>query len=202
MLTFGRYRFLLSRLAVGAVGVLVPSNAIGFPVEQALGDEPAHWTGGSAYQFVTGPDGLPTTPRGLPPGVSIGGYPGTSFRLEDPTLAQHVAALLPGAVTAALITILAWLVFILLGRVANGVPFAASSATTLRIMAVSAAAGAILAWLADSWSESVLNDAVGELYSPSADIPWIWFGLALLLFALAEVFAIGARLAEDAEGLV
>lgn len=199
---YRRYRFLLSRLIVGAVGTAVPMLAIAFPVEQALGDEPASWTGGSVYRFVTGPDGLPTTPRGLPAGVSIGGYPGTSFTLEDPTFTQHVAVLLPGALTATFITVLAWLVFILLGRVANGAPFAASSATMVRIMAVSTAAAGILAPLADSWSESVLSDAVGELYDPSVDIPWLWFGLALLLFALAEVFAIGARLAEDAEGLV
>lgn len=192
-----RKSFLLSRLAAATFGSVVPMVAIAFPVSDAIGNGEASWTATS--DEVGTPQGVQAR---LPEGVDVVSLGEVKYSIADPTVTQQVATLLPDILTAAFISALAWLVFILLERVASGAPFSSSGAKMLQLMGMSAAVAGILIPLTQSWANSVLSDAVGGNGGLEINFPFAWFGLALLLFALSEVFWIGTRLARDTEGLV
>lgn len=192
-----RKSFLVSRLAAATFGSVVPLLAIAFPVLDALNGGGASWT--TTSDDLDAPKGAQA---GLPDGVDVVSLGEVKYSIADPTVIQHVAALLPDVLTAAFLSALAWLVFVLLERVASGAPFSDSGVEMLRLMGLSAAIAGILIPLTESWSDSVLSDAVGGPGGIEINFPFAWFGLALLLLALSEAFAIGTRLARDAEGLV
>jgi hypothetical protein len=192
-----RKSFLLSRLAAATFGSIVPLVAIAFPVIGAIDNGSASWT--TTSDEIGTPKGAKA---GLPDGVSLDSLGEVRYSIADATVTQQVAALLPDVLTAAFISALAWLVFILLERVAGGAPFSPSGAGMLRTMGLSAAVAGILIPLTQTWADSVLSDAVGGRGGVETTFPFAWFGLALLLLALSEVFWIGTRLAQDTEGLV
>lgn len=93
----------------------------------------------------------------------------------------------------------------LLKRAAAGNPFARESVRSLRVIAAAVVVGGtIVPWLVGVSTQSVVEVQLGPGSVPLDPAgPRLWPCLmALLLLALAEVWRVGIRLQEDAEGTV
>lgn len=203
VLRFDRWDFLATRiLLIVSVAITALFNVV-LPLADWLRGRPLIWQLQTAFR-----------PRAdqLKPGVH-GVHDGTvTVSITDAPAGTWVATLVPGLITCLIAGVLVWLVWRLLGGIQAGHPFVAGSVTWLRAIAATLILGPIPLGAAFGFANgSVTNAAISQIpptpiifltIDASASNGWLLVGLGLLVAAIAEAFAKGARLQEDVDGLV
>lgn len=195
---FDRIDFLLTKALLAVVGVAVPMFSLGLPLLTWLRNRPLRWE----------LDGLGVTevPIGLVPhdGVTLLGTESIAVRIEDAGTSAWMASLLPGALLSVAVGIAAWLLLRLVQRIEKGKPFVAASAVALRLLGATIVLGSLAVSLGLGFADAVIARRALEVeqLSMSLEMPLVAFIVALLVLAVAEAFAQGARLQDDVEGLV
>ena len=148
----------------------------------------------------------------LPEGFEIGGPLPVNVDLVDPSLAQRVIATVPVSVWWALALVVLWLVRQVARSAAQGDPFRASNVTRLRWLSALFLLGFPLATIVAGYFADLLfspevwtggplpADGIEGGFQLVVSAPAIMG--AVCLFALAEVFAYGARLREDVDATI
>jgi hypothetical protein len=148
----------------------------------------------------------------LPETFEIAGPLPVNVDVVDPSLTQRVIATVPIAVWWALALVVLWLLRKVARSAARGDPFRASNVTRLRWLgalfllgfpAATTIAGYFtdLLFSADVWTGGPLPAGGIETgFQVAVSAPAIM--AAVCLFALAEVFAYGARLREDVDATI
>jgi hypothetical protein len=155
--------------------------------------------------------------EGEAPGVAQQAEPGTSLAVEghvkyvvdeaSPWL--WIVSLLPGLLLALAVSTVALLLLRMMRETYAGRPFSASGARRLRRVAAVVAGAAVLVPMLQAVSAHAIATQVLPSEAPglldrwdllSGTVPWLV--VALLVLAVAEAFGIGARLADDVDGLV
>lgn len=142
---------------------------------------------------------------GIAPGANAHYDDTVVWTIADPTMGQRLLAALPWLVVLAAVVVGAWCLWRLMDAVASGEPFSARSTRQVRLLALVLIAAGMLWPFARMISGFALVTQVQEL-------PEVLFTFSLIefwpvvagfcLLVLTEVFARGARLREDVEGLV
>lgn len=131
-------------------------------------------------------------------GVDLSGLAGT----VSMTVPAKVGLVVLAVVIVAMVFFLAvlWQTRGLFASLAGGTPFAAGNPRRIRVIAVLVAAGEVgragLAWASGNWLRAHVS-VVGLAVQPSFRPSWEVLALAVLLWLLAEVFALGTRLQHD-----
>jgi hypothetical protein len=148
----------------------------------------------------------------LPGSFEIAGPLPVTVDLADPSLLQRVIATVPIFVWWALALVVLWLLRKVARSAAKGDPFQASNVTRLRLLGALFLLGFPLATILDGYFRDLLFSAdvwTGGPLPPGGmatgfqvvvSAPAIM--AAVCLFALAEVFAYGARLREDVDATI
>lgn len=128
-----------------------------------------------------------------------------SVELATASVGQRLLDLLPGLVTATVVVTVIALFLKVMRSISAGTPFAGAQVRRLRQIAVLLVIGIPVAAAARLAADSALTGGMdlGGL-SPSAtlEIPWLPIVLGLVAALLGEAFKVGARLADDVEGLI
>ena len=193
-----RSDYVISRVVLIAIAIAVPVASVGV----VLWD----WARGNPMTAPVRVDDTAPLPESLLTARSGARleWDGTALaHLADPGTGVRVSALLAALVVAA-VAVLSCLVLLRLLRQAQaGEPFGPGVQRGLRMLALlMLAAGLLWPTLSAFAAAEVIRAATDASVSPSLEINFIWVGVALLLLFLAEVFRIGARMADDVEGLV
>ncbi len=125
--------------------------------------------------------------------------------LPDAALGQHLLAMLPLALTILLVTVAVVLLLGVARGLRRGDPFQPANVTRLRLLGLLIALGGIGAqWVRDTTRNTLLDGVALAGYAmPIALEIQLWPVLAGALVAfLSEVYARGARLRDDVEGMV
>jgi hypothetical protein len=146
----------------------------------------------------------------LPEGFEIAGPLPVNVDLADPSLSQRVIATVPVLVWWALALVGLWLLRKVARSAAKGDPFHAANVTRLRWLGALFLLGFPLATLADGyfrdllfsdmWTGGPLPSGIETGFQVVVSAPAIM--AAVCLFALAAVFAYGARLREDVDATI
>ncbi|MGH2679106.1 MAG: DUF2975 domain-containing protein [Actinomycetota bacterium] len=148
----------------------------------------------------------------LPDAFEIAGPLPVNVDVEDPSLAQRAIATVPGLVWLMLAFVALWLLRKVARSAAKGDPFQASNVTRLRWLGALFLLGFPFATIVDGYFRDLLFSAdvwTGGPLPPGGietgfqvvvSAPAIM--AAVCLFALAEVFAYGARLREDVDATI
>ena len=161
---------------------------------------------------LTVPASVPVTDVRLPETFEVGGPLPVNVDVVDPSLAQRLIATAPVLAWWALALVVLWLVRGLARSAAHGDPFDGSNVTRLRWLGVLFLLGFPLAVTVGGYFNGLLFDpdvwTGGPLPSEGVNtsFPVVVSAPAILaavcLFALAEVFAYGARLREDVDATI
>jgi hypothetical protein len=157
------------------------------------------------------------TSEGGPPDVLGQPQPGTSIEVEGHVryvVAQAppwlwTVSLLPGLLLSIAVSIVAWMLLRMMNETYAGRPFSEIGVRRLRRVAGVVAVAAVLVPIL----QSVSAHAIAVRVLPGDDPPGLlerwdllstvaWLVVSLLVLAVTEAFAIGARLADDVDGLV
>lgn len=201
MRIFDRMDFFLTKALLAIVAVAVPVFSIGLPLAGWVRNRPLEWQ-------LDGPDGLEATavPDRLvaQDGVSLRGAESVVVRIEEAGAGPWVSVLLPGVLLSLAVGLAAWLLLRLLQRIEQREPFAAASATACRLLGATILLGSLAVSLALGLADAVIAQRAldGAALGFAFEVPFVAFVAALLMLALAEAFAQGARLQHDVEGLV
>ncbi len=200
---FSRTDFRILRGALVLVAVLAPLFGIGAPL--------LAWAGGDALQWeaeVRTTD----TDQALPPrlvqpaeDVTLLWDGQARFELADVGSGDRLLALLPAGVGGLAAAAVALILLRLVNRTRRGDPFAAGSVRALRTSGVIVvAAGIVVPVLAGIADHRLVGLALapGQSVGGEVQLSFVWFGVSMLFFALAEAFRTGERLTHDVEGLV
>jgi Protein of unknown function (DUF2975) len=124
--------------------------------------------------------------------------------IEDPSIADRVAAASPAILGAIVVGTVAWLLYEVATSLRTGDPFVRANAKRLRWAAGVALVGGMGASLAGSLSAIYLaSGATDDLpIDPSATLSLLPLPAGFVLLAIAEIFRHGANLRDDVEGLV
>jgi hypothetical protein len=195
---FDRLDFLMTKALLAIVGVGVPVISIGWPLVSWLRDEPLRWTL-DGLGVTTVPDRL--VPLG---GVSLRGADTITVRIEDAGAGAWMATLLPGLLLSVAVGLVAWLLLRVVQRIERSEPFVSASAVALRLVGATILLGSLAVSLGLGAADVVITGRALEGADPDFgfEVNFIAFVAALLMLALAEAFAQGARLQKDVEGLV
>jgi hypothetical protein len=147
----------------------------------------------------------------VPQEVEIAGTLSTTVDVHDPSLKQRVIAAVPVLVWWTLVAVVLWLLRRVVRTAAKGDPFQRSNVTTLRWLGAIFLLGFSLAtfverlfteWFfsAGVWTGGPLPPGGIATKAPLLSGPAIL--AAVSVFALAEVFAYGARLREDVDATI
>lgn len=147
----------------------------------------------------------------LPETFEIAGPLPVTVDLVEPNLTQRVIATVPPLVWWALAFVVLWLIRRVARSAARGDPFRAANVTSLRWLGVLFLLGFPLAtavegsftdllFSADVWTGGPLPGEVAHGFPVVVSAPALM--AAVCLFALAEVFAYGARLREDVDATI
>ncbi len=167
-------------------------------------------------------EAVPPVAAALPDGVELPGDTGTRIEgddsqilgrsarvpvtavLADPGPAQRLLALLPAAL--AITAIVAGLLLLrrLLLRAGDGDPFTAAGVRDLRLLGGVLLAGAVVFQLIDFVVSTALvsASAATDVATAEATFSFAWILGAVLVLALAEIWAAGVRMRADLEGVV
>jgi Protein of unknown function (DUF2975) len=147
----------------------------------------------------------------VPQDVEIAGTLSTTVDVHDPSLQQRVIAAVPVFVWWTLVVVVLWLLRRVVRAAAKGNPFQSTNVTTLRWLGAIFLVGFPLAtFIERSFTEWFFSAGVwtGGRLPPGGLAPTapLLSGPAILaavtVFALAEVFAYGARLREDVDATI
>jgi hypothetical protein len=144
-------------------------------------------------------------PDDLVPSVDLvtGPLTGTVV-VPDPTTTQYGWALVPSVLLLVLAVVAAWLLLGVARSLRTGDPFTTANASRLRVLGVLLVVGGTFVPVV----QSIAFEGVLDPLLPAGPRTWtlelsfLPLLAGLLVFFLAEVFARGARLREDVEGLV
>jgi len=148
----------------------------------------------------------------LPERFEIAGPLPVNVDLVDPSVTQRVIATVPVLVPWALALVGLWLLRKVARSAAKGDPFQASNVTRLRWLGALFLLGVPLAAIVEGYFSDLLFSAdvwtggplppggIGSGFQVVVSAPAIM--AAVCLFALAEVFAYGARLREDVDATI
>lgn len=132
-----------------------------------------------------------------------------SVSLVSPSTSDRLLVLAPGLVITALTIALTFLLLNVLSGVAAGDPFRASTARSLRIIALAATVALVVLPLAHVAREATFVAALSDIIGPDEAVLRMPLGTVLALIAtavvasgLAGAFTRGTRLEQDNEGLV
>jgi hypothetical protein len=139
----------------------------------------------------------------LPPTVDRPETVSVTVHIEDARPNQVFVAAGRDLVAVMLVLAMLWLVWLILRSVRDGDPFTAANVRRLRAIGFLLVVGAPVAYLATHVCERWLasSSTAGELGTSFA-LPGAGPIAGLGVFVLAEVFAHGARLRSDVEGMV
>ncbi|QZY29459.1 DUF2975 domain-containing protein [Nocardioides coralli] len=144
----------------------------------------------------------------LPDGISAGNWLDVYVTIQDPTTSQMLLRSVQDLGPAVVIVWALWLLTAVLNAAAHGDPFGRDNARRFRSLALVLIAGGFALTM---MNYAVLNAFLGQVPAyPSIDLaagPFSPLPAGMLMgglvaFALAAIFADGARLREDVEGMV
>lgn len=203
VLRFDRWDFLATRILLIASVVITAVFNVALPAADWLRGRPLVWQLDTALRPEA--DQLKPGIRGVHDGR-------VTVSIPDASAGTWVATLAPGLITCLIAGVLVWLVWRLLGGIQAGRPFVAGSVAWLRAIAATLILGPIPLGAAFGFANgSVTAAAISQIpptpiilltIDSSASNGWLLVGLGLLVAAIAEAFAKGARLQEDVDGLV
>jgi len=167
-------------------------------------DPVRRWVGGDAIEVGASLEqvGAPTLPAG---GLSVESPTDVVLTVAAPTDGERLAQLVVGLGALACVALVGVLVLRLVGDLGRGDPFRRRNVTRLRVIALVVGFGPLLLAIVGSGVDAWLLASrmpEGASYTASWDVPVAWIVAMLLLAAIAQAFAIGARLRDDVEGLV
>jgi hypothetical protein len=143
---------------------------------------------------------------GLPEAYEIAGPLPVTVDVDDPTLGQRVVATVPTLVWWTLAVVVLWLLRKIARSAAEGDPFRASNATRLRRLGALFLVGFPLATVVEgfftNWFFAGIHLPPGGITIAFPVVSGPAIMAAVCLFALAEVFAHGARLREDVDATI
>lgn len=202
-LQFDRWDFLGTKAVLLLVAVGTPLLSVGAPVWRWLSGGPLRW------EAQTGVTDALTSPQVVPRDGTRLTWPGDlRVSLDDPDAGVWLASLLPGVVVSAAAVVIAVSLLRLVGRVQARTVFVRDSVRTLRVVALTLLASAVLVTTAGAVADSVVMAAAVETRATTATFTLdagpavVVFVTGLVVAALAEAFAHGTRLADDVSGLV
>ena len=142
----------------------------------------------------------------LPEAYEIAGPLPVTVDVDDPTLGQRVVATVPTLVWWTLAVVVLWLLRKIARSAAEGDPFRASNATRLRWLGALFLVGFPLATIVEgfftNWFFAGIHLPPGGITIAFPVVSGPAIMAAVCLFALAEVFAYGARLREDVDATI
>jgi Protein of unknown function (DUF2975) len=144
----------------------------------------------------------------LPEGISVDDWLGVDVTISDPTTSQMLLRSARDLAPAVVIVWALWLLAAVLGSAVQGDPFGRDNARRFRNLAVLLVAGGFALNLLNHLVINAFFTQVPEYPSihlaagPFSPLPGGMLVGGLVAFALAAVFADGARLREDVEGMV
>lgn len=186
--------------------ILLPATAVGAPLLM-IGGPLIAWLTGRSLSWtapVSGAERLrPAQVAGNLHPLEWDGV--ATFTVPDPTTMDRLIALTPDAVLAAAIAIVVLLLHRLIDRIRAGDPFGSHGARSLRTMALTIFAAAVLWPMFDGTADQILANKVlddDHQVGLRLDFPLLPLAIALVVLALAHAFTVGARLRHDVDGLV
>ena len=147
----------------------------------------------------------------VPHDVEIAGTLTTTVDVHDPSLKQRVIAAVPVLVWWTLVAVVLWLLRRVVRAAAKGDPFRSSNVTTLRWLgAIFLVSFPLATFIERSFTEWFFSAGVwtggplppGGLATKAPLLSGPAILAAVTVFALAEVFAYGARLREDVDATI
>ena len=201
-LTFDRWDFLATRVALATIAVATTVFAVVLPVVQWLRGQPLSWRVETHRETTLSPTDV--TPRD---GVELV-WPGSlDVSIPEASAWAWSVSLLPGLAIAAIIVTVVGALWRLLGQIQAGRPFGASSVALLRTIGGALMTGALLLFGVTGFANGVVLEAAAELSGPPIltfefQLPALLLTGGLVVAAMAEAFAYGTELADDVEGLV
>lgn len=122
--------------------------------------------------------------------------------LDNPGTGRRLLAIVPPLAISVLVIGGLLLVRRLLVRAAGGDPFAPDSARDLRRLAILIGVGGTVVTALEQVVVRSLADARLDHTPPSFTLPFVFPAVGVVLLGVAEIWRYGARLRDDAEGLV
>lgn len=125
--------------------------------------------------------------------------------VDDPTVWQRMADLVPGVLMALLIVGCVVLLQRVLRHIVAGEPFAPGQVTRLRLVAFLLGLGMPIVIATEFVAGGVLLGSVdlgGMNIIAAIDFPWLMLAAGMVVALLAEAFKSGAALRDDVSGLV
>jgi len=196
LLEFDRADRIGARALIAAVLAGTAYVTILEPIRRWVGGDPVEV--GASLQQV----GAPSLPAG---GLRVESPTDVALSVAAPTDGERLAQLLVGLATLACVALVGVLVLRLVGDLGRGDPFQRRNVTRLRVIALVVGFGPLLLAIVGSGVDAWLlarRMPEGASYTASWDVPVAWIVAMLLLAAIAQAFAIGARLRDDVEGLI
>ena len=183
--------------------VLAGPASIVLTVVAFFRDRSVHWVSQSGFGM--------DVPRflGEPlPGTSATFEGELTVSIEEPSAGLWWLDALPDLLTAAAMTVVAWILLRLVLDTYGGRPFVAKSARGLRTVALVLGVAAFAVPISSALADTRILPQVFPESTVTFESSWqvmatvTWLLVALLVLAISEAFRIGSRLAEDVEGLV
>ncbi|MEA5453522.1 DUF2975 domain-containing protein [Sinomonas sp. JGH33] len=162
------------------------------------------WLQGSALSTTVTLDARAALGPNPGPGLVPGSTGRADIEIVDPTASERLVAALPGLGGSLTALVVAMLLYRFVADLNRGEPFSKANVRRFRLISLAIAAGA----MAVAGANSALGYVIaGRLSDPARlaftfELPLAWFGAALAVAAIAEAFAIGARLRSDVEGVI
>lgn len=197
-LKFGESDFQLTRI----VAVLVTLATAGIAVIGPLID----WANGNP--LVTEVDSIRDVPAdGASPGVTLTHGSAVTAEFADASAGMWLASLAPSLLFVAILGLVLWLLWGLLGDVERGEPFTMTNVGRMRGIAMAIIGGAFLLFVVDGVVNGYLTRQAfedttmlfaNETHASDLLLP----GVGFLIAALAEAFKRGVVLEAETEGLI
>lgn len=148
-----------------------------------------------------------TAATGGKPGVTLTHASGLTATFADAGALLWLASILPGVLFFAILLVVVWLLWGLLGDIEHGEPFMPANVRRMRGIALAIVAGAFVLFLASGVANGYLTQHALEGTTPffvntttTSDL--LLPGAGFLIAALAEAFKRGVELEGETEGLI
>lgn len=195
---WNRHDYAITRVVLTLAVVALPLFGIGLPV--------LDWVRGEPYtQEVTVETdaALPAQLAEPRPGAQLDWNGGAVVTLDEPPTSVRVTSLLAASVLIAVVVACLLILLSLVRAAQGGRPFTPRAVRGLWAMgALVLGASVVVPILTGLTQTEVMRAASGTHLGLGAQFSFLWPGVALLLWLLAEVFRMGERLSDDVDGLV
>ena len=148
-----------------------------------------------------------TAATGGKPGVTLTHASGLTATFADAGASLWLASILPGVLFFAILLVVVWLLWGLLGDIEHGEPFMPANVRRMRGIALAIVAGAFVLFLASGVANGYLTQHALKGTTPffvntttTSDL--LLPGAGFLIAALAEAFKRGVELEGETEGLI